>query len=271
LLQQRRACKPELPTLGRPLLKLHDPDFRVRYLIALLTPLNFPTYKFLLFAFLVLLAIPASAYAQETVFDVPSADILDKGKVYGELDFTAREMGSVSTYTPRVVIGIGHSIEIGANFNGLAAPSTDLLTLSPTIKWRPWKSATAGWSFYVGDDLFFAVHDRTYNAGNYVYAAFAKEWKHGTRVTAGAYDFTRNVVASANRAGGQFTFEQQLSKRWTLAAEWYTGNSDVGFVDTGLVVKLTSKLSLFAAYQIGNSGVTNGNHQFLGEVGYNFN
>jgi len=28
---------------------------------------------------------------------------------------------------------------------------------------------------------------------------------------------------------------------------------------------------LYAAYQIGNAGVTMGNHQFLWEIGYNFN
>lgn len=220
---------------------------------------------------LALLALPAGVAAQETVFDVPSADILDKGKVYGELDYTARYQGPLATFTPRVVVGIGHDIEIGLNFNGISTPTSSELTLSPTIKWRPWKSASAGWSFYVGDDIFFPVRERSYNAGNYVYAALAKEWKHGTRVTAGAYDFTRNVVATGNRAGGQFTFEQTLGKRWTVAAEWYTGNNAAGFVNTGVIVKLTGKLSLYAAYQIGNSGVTDGNHQFLGEFGYNFN
>jgi hypothetical protein len=220
---------------------------------------------------LALLACPACVAAQETVFDVPSADILDKGKLYGELDYTTRELGPLATFTPRVVVGIGHNIEIGANFNGLAAPTSSELTIAPAIKWRPWKSASAGWSFYVGDDIFFPVHERSYNSGNYVYATIAKEWKHGTRVTAGGYDFTRNVVAAANRAGGQFTFEQSLGKRWTIAAEWYTGNTDVGFVNTGLIVKLTTKLALYAAYQLGNHNITHGNHQFLGEFGYNFN
>ncbi len=75
----------------------------------------------------------------------------------------------------------------------------------------------------------------------------------------------------ANRAGGQFTFEQQVNKRLTLAAEWYTGKQAVGYVNPGAIIKLTSKLTLYTAYQIGNSGVTAGNHQFLWEFGYNFN
>ncbi len=179
-------------------------------------------------------------FAQETVFDVPSADVLDKGKIYGELDGTVRVVAPLATFTPRVVIGIGHQIEIGMNFNGLSAPELDQLNISPTVKWRLWQGKTSGWSFYMGDDLYFPVRDRTYNAGNYAYASFAKEWKHGTRIGLGGYDFTRNVVANANRAGGQFTFEQQVNHRLTLAAEWYTGNTSVGYVNPGAIIKLNS-------------------------------
>jgi hypothetical protein len=226
--------------------------------------------KFLLL--LLLSAFPVfSAYGQETVFDVPSADILEKGKIYGELDGTLQPVDFLATFTPRVVVGIGHGIEVGVNFDGLSAPGVDELEISPTVKWQLWKSETLGLSFYVGDDLFIPVRMRAYDAGNYAYASFAKQWKHGTRVGVGAYDFTRNAVASANRAGGQFTIEQSLNKRLTFAAEWYTGNTSVGYVNPGAIIKLNSKLTLYAAYQIGNAGVTTGNHQFLWEFGYNFN
>jgi hypothetical protein len=227
-----------------------------------------------LFQFSVLLfAMLASnrAYGQETVFDVPSADVLDRGKVYGELDGTARPVNAFFTFTPRVVVGLGGGVEAGVNFNGLSSPTLGQLDIAPTIKWRLWNRKSSGWSFYAGDDLFFPVRDRTYNAGNYFYAAFAKQWTEGTRITFGGYDFTKNVVATANRAGGQFTFEQQLGRRLTLAAEWYTGNQSDGYVNTGAVIKLSPKLTLYAAYQVGNAGVTMGNHQFLWELGYNFN
>ena len=227
------------------------------------------SFKFLL---LLLVIFPVrGAYAQQTVFDVPSADILDKGKVYFEQDGTGRVVDPYSTFTPRIVVGIGHQIEVGVNFDGLSAPTVGELDISPTAKWRIWKARTSGWSFLVGDDLFFPVYQRSYDAGNYAYAFFAKEWKHGTRLSAGGYDFTRNVVTTGNRAGGQFTIEQTLNKRLTLASEWYTGNSAVGYVNTGVVIKLTQKLTLYTAYQIGNTGVSAGNHQFLWEIGYNFN
>jgi hypothetical protein len=137
------------------------------------------------------------AYGQQTVFDVPSADVLDKGKVYGELDGTVRPVDFLATFTPRVVFGLGHQIEVGMNFDGLSTPVLDQLEISPTVKWRLWKGKTSGWSFYAGDDLFVPVHKRTYDTGNYVYTFFAKEWKHGTRICTDGYDFTRNVVADA--------------------------------------------------------------------------
>jgi hypothetical protein len=212
-----------------------------------------------------------AARAQQTVFDVPSPDVLDKGKVYFELDGTARPVNPMYTFTPRIVIGAGHDIEAGMNFDGLSEPATGQNILSPTIKWRLWKDEEAGWEFYVGDDLFFPVRKRTYDAGNYFYACFSKKWKRGTRVSAGGYDFTKHVVAAANRAGGQFTLEQPVGRRLTLAAEWYTGNNAVGYVNSGAIIKLTGKLTLYAAYQVGNAGVSQGNHQFLWEFGYDFN
>jgi hypothetical protein len=224
-----------------------------------------------LLAMLILFFSPVSVLAQETVFNVPSADVLEKGKAYAELDSTVRPVDPMVGFTPRFVVGTGYGIEVGMNFAGWTSPTPGELEIVPTIKWKIWKGKASGWTFFIGDNLFFPVARRTFNAGNYSYAAFAKEWKHGTRVSFGGYDFTRNVVADANRAGGQFSIEQQLNKRVGLAADWYTGKQSVGYVSPGAVIKLTSKLTLFAAYQIGNSGLTSGNHQFLWELGYNFN
>jgi hypothetical protein len=216
-----------------------------------------------------LLALPA--LGQETVFDVPNPDILDRGKVYGELDGTARPVNPVYTFTPRVVVGLGHGIEAGMNFIGLSEPSSGQIIITPTVKWRLWDGGKSGWSFFAGDDVFFPARNGDYNVGNYFYAEFAKVFHTGTRIAAGGYDFTKDVVASAQRAGGQFTLEQPINKRLTVAAEWTTGNNAAGYVSPGVIVKATSKLTVYGCYQIGNAGVTNGNHQFLWELGYNFN
>jgi hypothetical protein len=228
--------------------------------------------RYLVTALLVLtMALAAPALAQETIFNVPSGDILDKGKVYGEFDFAYLWDASAGTYTPRVVAGIGHRIEIGMNLNGITSPGPSQTTPTPTIKWKAYDGGKNGWAFMVGDDAFIPVQNRSYDAGNYIYAEFAKTLKTQTRLTFGAFDFTSNVVASGNKAGGQFGIEQPINKRVTLAADWFTGNHSSGFFTPGAVIKLSSKATAYAAYEIGNSGVSHGNHLLLLELGWNFN
>ncbi len=217
------------------------------------------------------LILPRVATAQETIFNVPSGDILDKGKVYGEFDFAYRWDASAGGYTPRIVAGIGHKIEIGLNLNGIVSPGPSQTTPTPTIKWKAYDGGSNGWAFMLGDDVFVPVQNRSYNAGNYFYAEFAKTLKSQTRFTLGGYDFSANAVSSGNKAGGQFGVEQPINKRLTLAADWFTGNHSLGYFTPGAVIKLSAKATAYAAYEIGNSGAANGNRLLLLELGWNFN
>ena len=209
--------------------------------------------------------------AQETIFNVPSGDILDKGKVYGEFDFAYLWDASSGTYTPRMVAGIGHRIEIGINLNGITSPGPSQTTPTPTLKWKAYDGGKNGWGFLVGDDVYVPVQNRTYNAGTCFYAEFTKTFKSQTRLTFGGFDFTANTVARGNQAGGQFGIEQPLGKRVTAAADWFTGRHSAGYFTPGFTIKLNSKLTAYTAYEIGNSGVSAGNHLLLLEVGWNFN
>jgi hypothetical protein len=222
---------------------------------------------FLLFLF------GSAAIAQQTVFNVPSVDVLDKGKIYSELDMTFRSQDFMFIPTPRVVLGVGHRVEVGLNVVGIQYSSTDVnhTTLSPAIKWKAYDSGANGWSFFVGDNIFLPVQNRTYDAGNYAYAMLAKQWGFGPRIGAGAYHFSKDVAASSQRAGGQFSIEQTLNQRVTLAADWYTGNHSYGYFTPGITVKATKKLTLYGSYEIGNAGVKQGNHLLEVEVGWNFN
>lgn len=224
-----------------------------------------------IFLFFFCVVFSLSVFAQETVFNVPSGDVLDFGKVYSELDVSYRSSDSLKTFTPRLVVGVGHRLEVGVNINSVTAPVASQTTITPTIKWKLFDSSENGWSFLVGDNLFLPVQNRGYDAGTWVYAQAVKSWKTNTRATFGAYYASRNVFASFQRAGGQFAIEQAVNKRVTLAADWFTGNSSAGYATPGIIFKLTPKLTWYVSYQIGNSGVTNGNHQALTELGWNLN
>jgi hypothetical protein len=224
----------------------------------------------LAFCFAAFMPVPPGA-AQQTIFNVPNGDILDKGKIYGEFDFAYLSQASTGTYTPRLVAGVGRKIEIGINLNGITSPGPSQTTPTPTLKWKAYNGGQNGWGFIVGDDLFLPAQNRTYNVGNYVYAEFTKTLKSHTRLTFGAFDFTSKVVASGNKAGGQFGIEQPVGKRVTLAADWFTGNHSAGYFTPGAAIKLTSKLTAYTAYEIGNSNLLRGNHLLLLELGWNFN
>jgi hypothetical protein len=219
---------------------------------------------------MLLMFYAAPALSQETVFNVPSADVLDPGGVYFEFDATYMPRSAARSFTPRTVVGIGRQIEIGLNINGLSAPGEPRATLTPTIKWKAYDGRKNGWAFLIGDDLFIPVQNRSYRVGNYTYAECTKTWRTNTRATFGAYAFTKHVVASGNRAGGQFAIEQPMTKRLTLAADWYTGDQDLGYVSPGIIFKATSRLTLYGTYQIGNGRASVGNHQMLIELGWNF-
>jgi len=225
---------------------------------------------------MVMTALPIKSHAQQTIFNVPTTDVLDRGKVYFELDVSAKPNDSAavsrfSSFVPRLVAGAGNRVEVGLNITGNIQPGADSTTLVPTIKWKPYQGKDNGVAIVIGDNISIPVRNRGYNAGNYVYAEISKTFTSGTRVTAGGYDFTRNVVAPANRAGGQFGLEQPLNKKVSFGADWYTGKHGAGYFTPGLIFKVGSKVTGYAGYSIGNQNLSQGNHFFLLEFGYNFN
>jgi len=146
------------------------------------------------------------------------------------------------------------------------------MTISPTIKWKIYDGKDNGWAVVAGDNLFIPVRNRAYDAGTYSYLMTQKTFNKSTRVGFGGYFFSKNVVApNANRGGGQFTFEQPVNKKLTLAADWFTGKHSAGYFSPGLIFKAGSKITGYASYTIGNQNASRGNHFFLLEFGYNFN
>lgn len=228
-------------------------------------------YFFLLaFIFSALLAVNANA--QQTIFNVPTTDVLDRGKVYAELDLSFKpNEPRFSSLVPRVVIGTGSNFEIGLNVTGNIQPGEDTTALVPTVKYRFYQNEKKDFALMTGTNFVIPVRNKTYDFGTYSYLAGSKTIKK-TRLTAGAYVASKNVFApDAVRAGGQFGIEQTINSKVSLAADWITGSHASGYFTPGLIYKPHPKVTTYWSYSIGNSGASNGNHFFLFEVGYNFN
>lgn len=237
--------------------------------------------KIIFYSFaIVLLLVLASAKesnAQQTIFNVPSSDILDKGKVYVELDVTFKpnngdDAGRFSSFVPRIVVGTGSDFEVGLNVTGNIQPGADTTTLVPAVKWRPYYNEDNGWSVVVGDNVFIPVRNKSYDIGNYAYAQVSKSFKSGTRLTAGGYHFSEDVVApNASRAGAQFGFEQRVNDYLNINADWYTGKHAAGYFTPGVAFKPHPKVTGYVGYSIGNTNVGDGNHFFYAAIGINLN
>ena len=226
---------------------------------------------------LVLCSSVTMTHAQQTVFNVPTTDVLDKRKVYFELDVSAKPNDSdaqnkFSSFVPRVVVGTGRNVEVGLNITGNVEPGRDSTTLVPAFKWRIYNGGDNGWAIVVGSHAFIPVHNKAYDIGNYSYTMVQKTFKTKTRIGFGSGFFTKDVVApNAVRGVGQFTLEHPVTNKFTVASDWFTGKHANGYWTSGGIYKLTKKLTLYSGYSVGNANPSKGNHFLLFEVGYNFN
>ncbi len=214
--------------------------------------------------------------AQQTIFNVPTTDVLDKGKVYVELDaaFKTNNDGALnkfSSFVPRIVVGVGGKLEIGLNVSGNIQPGADATTLVPTAKWKFYENEKKNTALIAGTNVFIPVRNRAYKFGTYLYLAGSKSINK-TRLTAGGYVASKNVFApNAVRDGGQFGIEQTINSKLTFAADWITGRHGSGYFTPGVIYKPHPKVTTYFSYSIGNAGARRGNHFFLFELGYNFN
>jgi len=231
---------------------------------------------FYLFTFAFTLLLGIQARAQQTIFNVPTSDVLDRGKVYIELDasFKINDQDAFPKFSglvPRVVVGTGGNIEIGLNVTGNIQPGSDSTTLVPTVKWKFYQNKKNDTALFTGTNLYIPVRNRSYNVGTYSYAALSKTINK-TRLTAGGFVASKNVfAANAVRAGGQFGFEHAVNGKFSVAADWITGRHASGYFTPGVIFKPHPKVTTYFSYSIGNDKAAAGNHFFLFELGYNFN
>ena len=231
---------------------------------------------FFIFSFIFTVLLGIRADAQQTIFNVPSADVLDPGKAYFELDASFKTnrqdaLGRFSSFVPRLVVGVGKNVEVGLNVTGNIQPGTDSTTLVPAVKWRFYKNEKRGVALFAGNHFYIPVRNRAYNFGSHTYIGGAKTFGK-TRLTAAGYVASKNVFApNAVRGGGQFGFEHTVNKYLNINADWYTGKHAAGYFTPGVAFKPHPKVTGYFGYSIGNANAAQGNHFFYAAIGWNIN
>jgi len=213
------------------------------------------------------LALPCSLKGQQTIFNVPSADVLDHGKTYLELDVLGRPQDpNFALFTSRSVWGLGGNVEAGVNFGGFLVPGRSVPIATPNIKWQPWHNEKLAFTSGVFG-LFYLRGNRDGSPAVLWYGDAAYKLTTTTRLTAGGYWASSGYAAPDPQAGALLGLEQKVGDHLNLIADWFSGENGLGYFTPGVSVPL-SDWTIYAGYSIKN-GDSEGN-ALLFEFGFTF-
>lgn len=218
-----------------------------------------------LFVLVVALAGGERARAQSTLFNIPSTDVVAKKKVYVEFDFISHlephDEGGFQAYIPRVVVGVGGDVEVGANvsFTDALAPDQPV-EFQPNAKYRFYNNEGNGVAASVGGILYTPIANRAgVDTFGLLYTTVSKKVKgtYGPRLTGGGYGLVGRANGNGSEGGAIVGYEQPLHAKVNFVADWLSGKNRFGYVTPGLSFVTSSKSALYAGYSIGNQGRKN--------------
>ena len=225
------------------------------------------TTNFLLLVFL--LSITSASYAQQTIFNVPSQDVLAPGTVYGEVDVPFRlDAPRYIAITPRVVAGLGYNFEGGVNLPGYINEGDKLWTAMLTIKHGQALDTTAPWTLTEGAHLYLPLTSGR-NTGVFGYIMTGYKLFGTLRLDGGVYGATDAVTGTGkSEIGALGSIEYTIADWLTVAVDGYSGKNALSYITPGLFVGPFGKWIFYPAYQLSN--VSRDGDSYLFEVGYTF-
>jgi hypothetical protein len=212
----------------------------------------------------------AVAVAQQTIFNVPSADVLDPGKVYAEVDELFRPAEpELSSTTIRGVVGVVPRMEAGVNLGGFNSPGGITPTANLAVKIQPVRSG--GFTLTTGGYGLFDLRgseDGDPSGMGYGFASYRIAGPE-TRVSAGGWYSSAGFAKPTSTGGALLSLEQPLPwvRGLTLAADWYSGVNSIGYFSPGFIYGFGS-WTAYAAYTVKN-GNSKGDGGLI-ELGYSF-
>ena len=223
----------------------------------------------------IIFAMSVMASAQMTIFNIPTTDTLEKNGVYFEADFVAKpisyDKGGFQTYGYRVVYGLGHKTEVGANFYYTRDGGDAVAELQVNAKQTLYENEKHGIAATAGFIASTPLRD-TRGAKRYalVYSNVSKtiDKLKGLRVTGGVYTVIGGGSDFGTKTGAIVGVEQPLTKRISFLADWFSGKNRFGYASAGLNFAVTKKQFILFGYNFGNSGA--GNNSLAVFYGYTF-
>lgn len=204
------------------------------------------------------------AFAQSTIFNIPSTDVVARKSAYVEFDFIShlesRDNGGFQTYAPRVVYGLRKGVEVGLNVSVTRSAAPTTVYAQPNIKWQFYANEESGSAVAVGAIAFTPLRNRSDNDTFglfYVNASRKFRGDYGPRLTVGGYGLGGLDIDGVGKSGAIVGYEQPVAKRVSFVADWFSGKNGFGYVTPGFSFALPKNSLFNIGYSIGNSGRKN--------------
>lgn len=202
-----------------------------------------------------------STFAQSGIFFVPSTDTQEKKSLHVTFEayshFAKYENTGFQSYGPSLVYGLRKNVEIGVNYYFTYDIDGGAHELQPNIKWKAYESENNGVAVSVGTVAFIPLNKKAgdrVTAQFYVNASKTFEAAKDMRLTGGIYGMANTSADFGTRSGVMVGFEQPITKKFKLLADWASGKNSLGYSNFGFSYDLKRSQNLSIAYTIGNSG-----------------
>ena len=206
----------------------------------------------------------STAFAQSTIFNIPSTDVVAPKKTYVEFDFISHleshDNGGFQTYVPRVVYGLGKGVEVGVNVAATSSAAPTAVYAQPNIKWQFYANEKSGTALTVGAIAYTPLRNRDSNDSfGLFYGNASKRFSgdYGPRLTVGGYGLAGYDFDGLDKGGAMVGYEQPVAKKVSFVADWFSGENGFGYVTPGFSFALPKSSLLNIGYSIGNTGKKN--------------
>jgi len=215
----------------------------------------------IIFTLFILFFYPNQSFAQQTIFNVPSADVTEKGKVF--VQHESQFSNKFGLFTHYGAYGIGKNTELDLTLFGVGTKKVRNEVLGVGFKTSIPLHEKSETKFTYGTLIPISLRGK--GVGGYAYSHLSTRLpKSKTRVTSGVF------VGTTTLFGRDFIsyiagIEQPVTKRFSIVMDWYSGKHANGFFIPGFAYTFDRNLTLWAGYQIHNNKA-NGNNGFAIEL-----
>ena len=217
-------------------------------------------HKIIIIEIFFILLLGNKAHAQQTLFNVPSADVAEKGMIF--VQHESQFSNKFGLHTEYSAFGIGKNTEIDVTLFGVGTRNVRNEVLGIGFKKFILLNEKSETKLTFGS--LVPVSLRGNGVGGYFYSHLSTRLpKLKTRITSGIFVgttilFGRDVVC--NISG----IEQPITKNFSVVVDWHSGRHSNGFLIPGFAYTF-KPCTLWAGYQIHNNKA-NGNNGFVIEL-----